>query len=178
LSEPLEHAKATPAVAFCFLVNQLLGRERWARERLAAFAGQCAELRPPLLPPLRLTILQDGTVREGGERPEATLGLEGISGGALAEELRVLARHLRWDAEEEFSRVVGDVAAHRIAGAGRAFLGWQADSARRLSEALAAYATDEARLLIRRPQIKSLSEELARLEAGITAIEARIARLV
>jgi ubiquinone biosynthesis accessory factor UbiJ len=178
LSDPLERAKATPEVAFCFLVNQLLDRERWARERLAAFAGQCVELRPPLLPPLRLTILEDGTVRDGGDQPQAAIGLEGISGGALAEELRVLARHLRWDAEEELSRVVGDVAAHRIAGAGRAFLSWQADSARRLSEALAGYGTDEARLLIRRPQIKSFSEELERMGARITAIEARISRLV
>jgi len=178
LSGPLERAKATPAVAFCFLVNQLLGRERWARERLAPFAGQSVEFRPPLLPPLRLTILPDGKVREDGDEPQAVIGLEGISGGPLAEELRVLARHLRWDAEEELSRVVGDVAAHRIAGAGRAFLGWQADNVRRLSDALVGYGTDEARLLITRGELKQLGDTVAAFEATLAELEQRVARLV
>jgi ubiquinone biosynthesis protein UbiJ len=177
LSEPLNRAKATPGVAFCFLVNQLLARETWARDRLAAFSGQSFELRPPLLPPLRLSILGDGSVAEGGDDPQALIGLDGITGGALAEELRVLARHLRWDAEEELSRVVGDVAAQRIGGAARAFLGWQADSVSRLSQALAAYGTDETRLLVRRSELDSLSVELKKFSEALAEVELRVTRL-
>ena len=169
---------ATPAVAFCFVVNQLLGRERWARDRLAAFAGQSLELRPPLLPPLRLTISGDGTVAEGGADPAAVVGVDGIQGGALADELRVLARHLRWDAEEELSKVVGDVAAHRMGETARAFVRWQADSARRLVDALAGYATDEARLLITRAQMERLSGNVREFEAALAALEQRVSRLV
>ena len=50
----------------------------------------------------------------------------------LAAEVLLLARHLRWDAEEALSRLIGDVAAHRVAGAGRALIAWHEDSARRL----------------------------------------------
>jgi ubiquinone biosynthesis accessory factor UbiJ len=178
LSEPREPAKATPAVAFCFLVNQLLGRERWARERLVRFAGQSVELRAPLLAPLRLVISAEGNVAEGGGEPAAIVDLDGIRGGALAEELRALARHLRWDAEEELSRVVGDIAAHRIAGAGRAFLRWQADNALRLSQALAGYATDEARLLIHRSDLQNLAQQVSAFDQALTVLEQRIARLV
>jgi ubiquinone biosynthesis protein UbiJ len=177
LSEPREPAKATPAVAFCFLVNQLSRRERWARERLAAFAGQSVQLRPPLLPPLSLQILPDGRVEPGGGEPAAVVTLEGVSGGALADELRLLARHFRWDAEEELSRLVGDIAAHRIGNAARAFAGWQADAARRLSEALADYATDEARLLVRRSELEALGRELAELDAAAAALAQRVERL-
>jgi ubiquinone biosynthesis protein UbiJ len=177
LSEPLERPKATPAVAFCFIANQLLARETWARERLAAFSGQVFELRPPLLPPLRLSILRDGSVAEGGGDPVAVIGVEGITGGALADELRVLARHLRWDAEEELSRVVGDVAARRIGGAARAFLGWQADSVSRLSQALGAYGTDEARLLVRRAELANLGRDIARLEEGVLRLDRKVTRL-
>ena len=45
--------KATPAVAFCFVLNRLLAAEPWARERLAPFAGEGIEVRAPLLPSLR-----------------------------------------------------------------------------------------------------------------------------
>src|SRR5947209_20383594 len=95
LSEPLSSAKATPAVAFCFLLNQLLGRERWARERLARLAGETAELRPPLLPPLRLVIGAGGRIEPGAGEPSAIVTLEGVTGeGALADELRFLQRNL------------------------------------------------------------------------------------
>jgi ubiquinone biosynthesis protein UbiJ len=177
LSERLERAKATPGVAFCFLANQLLARETWARERLAVFAGQAFEVRPPLLPPLRLSILGDGSIAEGGSDPQASISAEGISGGALADELRLLARHFGWDVEEELSRVVGDVAARRIGGAARAFLAWQADSMSRLSHALAAYGTDETRLLVRRAELANLGHEIARLEEGILRVEKKVTRL-
>ena len=117
-------------------------------------------------------------MREDGDEPQAVIGLEGISGGPLAEELRVLARHLRWDAEEDLSRVVGDVAAHRIAGAGRAFLDWQADNVRRLSDALVGYGTDEARLLITRGELKQLGDTVAAFDATLAGLERRVARLV
>ena len=44
-----------------------------------------------------------------------------VQGNArLAAEVLVLVRHLRWDLEEDLSRLFGDVVAHRLAGAARA----------------------------------------------------------
>jgi ubiquinone biosynthesis protein UbiJ len=178
LSDSALPRKATPAVAFCFVLNALLGRERWARDRLARFAGQGIELRLPLAPAMRLGIAADGQLEPDGPDPSAIVTPAGISGQSeLAEELRSLRRHLRWDVEEELSRLVGDVAAHRIAVTLRALLDWPRDSARRLAEAAADFAVDERRALVRRGELEQLAADIARLNQALASAEQRIARL-
>ncbi len=176
MSDTLSSAKATPAVAFCFLLNQLLARESWARERLARHVGQAAELRPPLLPPLRLVVGSGGRIEPGGGEPGAIVTLEGVTGeGALADELRFLQKNLRWDFEEELSRVMGDVAAERVGGTLRAFARWQADAAQRLTETLADYATAESGALVRRGELVGFAADIERLRAAIAELERRLA---
>ena len=196
MKEPSLLEKATPAVAFCFVLNRLLAGAPWARERLAPFAGETVELRAPPFPALRLAIAAGGTVQAGEGEPGLVMTLTpefpaalargeehamravAVEGNAkLAGEILVLARHLRWDAEEALSRVVGDVAAMRIAEAGRALAAWHIDAARRLTGALADYATDERQILVRRAQLEALGESLARLRDGIARLEKRIERL-
>ena len=196
MKEPSLLEKATPAVAFCFGLNRLLAGAPWARERLAPFAGETVELRAPPFPALRLAIVAGGTVQAGEGEPGLVMTLTpefpaalargeehamravAVEGNAkLAGEILVLARHLRWDAEEALSRVVGDVAAMRIADAGRALAAWHIDAARRLTGALADYATDERQILVRRAQLEALGESLARLRDGIARLEKRIERL-
>ena len=165
-------------MAFCFVLNALLGRERWARDRLARFAGQGIEFRLPLAPALRLAIAPDGQLEPDGPEASAVVTPTGISGeSALAEELRYLRRHLRWDVEEELSRLVGDVAAHRIGDTVRALLAWPRDSARRLTEAAADFAIDERRALVRRGELEQLAADIAALAEALAALEQRIARL-
>jgi ubiquinone biosynthesis protein UbiJ len=178
LSDTASSPKATPAVAFCFLLNQLLDRERWARDRLVPYVGQALEIRPPVLPPLRLAIGAGGRIEPGGPEPAALITLEGVSGETpLAEEVRYLARHLRWDAEEELSRIVGDVAAERLVGTARAFVRWQRDAALRVGEALADYATQESGALVRRGELAQLGADIARFAAVLEQLEQRVSRL-
>jgi ubiquinone biosynthesis protein UbiJ len=193
---PLFPDKATPAVAFSFVLNRLLAAEPWARQRLSLFAGEALELRAPPLPTLRLSIVEGGMVEAGGGEPtlvmtakpellaalgrgeEHALRAVVVEGNAkLAAEVLVLARHLRWDAEEDLARVIGDVAAHRIAQAGRAFAAWHLDAAARLAGALADYATDEKQLLARRAELERLADSVARLRDAIARLDKRIARL-
>jgi ubiquinone biosynthesis protein UbiJ len=183
-------------VAFCFVLNRLLAAEEWARARLAPFAGETVELRAPPLPALRLRILEGGSVEPGGAGPDLTMSLKPelfialargeehamraveVQGDArLAAEVLVLARHLRWDAEEDLSRLVGDVAAHRVAEAGRAFAAWHLDAAQRLASAIADYASEEKRLLARRPDLEALAESVARLRDAIARLDKRVERL-
>jgi ubiquinone biosynthesis protein UbiJ len=59
-----------------------------------------------------------------------------VAGNArLASEVMFLFRHLRWDAEEEAAKLIGDVAAHRLAGMARGVAAWHADAARRIARA-------------------------------------------
>ncbi|MEA3192661.1 MAG: ubiquinone biosynthesis accessory factor UbiJ [Betaproteobacteria bacterium] len=188
--------KATPAVAFCFFMNALLEREPWARERLAAFAGETVELVPVPLPPLRVTILEDGRLQAGGEAPDLVLqvgpdavfalargeeeflrAVEVNGNARLAQEVASLARHLRWDIEEELARVFGDVAAHRMAGAARGFAAWHLDVAKRVTTAAADFLAEEARILVRRDDQAVHARAVAELRDALARLEKRIERL-
>lgn len=196
MSEVPLFEKATPEVAFCFLLNRLLAAEPWARLRLAPFAGETVELRAPPLPALRLRILEGGTLERGDAEPGLTMtfkpevlvalargeehvlkAVEVQGNDELAAEILVLGRHLRWDAEEALSRLVGDVAARRLVETGRAFAAWHADAARRLVAALGDYLTDEKHVLARRAELDALGESVARLRDGIARLGKRIERL-
>jgi ubiquinone biosynthesis protein UbiJ len=200
LSEILPPQKATPAVAFCFLLNHLLAAEPWARGRLAPFAGETVELRAPPLPALRFGILPGGTVEAGGARRDEKRGLVmtlkpelfpalargeehalrsvAVEGNPkLAAEVLLLARQLRWDAEEDLSRLFGDIAARRLAEAGRAFAAWHLDAAQRLAAAIADYAIDEKQFLARRSELDALAESVARLRDAIARLDKRVERL-
>jgi ubiquinone biosynthesis protein UbiJ len=169
-------------VAFCFFANHVLDGASWARERLARFAGRSLEVRAPLLPSLLLTITAQGRLEAGGTDPAAIVHAgprPRFSGDAdLASELEALSGTLRWDVEEDLSRVLGDVLAHRAAEAGRTLWRWPADSVARVGEALAAYASDEGGLAVRRPEAAALADSLARLTRELDALEKRVARLV
>ena len=180
MSAILPDAKATPAVAFCFFANHVLEGAAWARERLAPFAGRSIELRAPLLPALLVTITPQGRLQPGGASASASVAFPGrrISGEAeLARVLDELARTLRWDVEEDLSRVVGDVLAHRAVGTARAMRDWQRDAAGRVAEALAAYAAEEARLVVRRPELTAFAQSIDRLVRSLDELERRIGRL-
>lgn len=183
-------------MAFCFGLNRLLEAEDWARLRLAPFAGEIVELSAPPLPALRFCILPGGTVEAAEAQPGLTMAFKPqllaalargeehamraveVHGNAgLAAEILVLARHLRWDVEEELSRIFGDVAGHRLGAAARAFAAWHLDAAQRLATALADYATEEKQMLTRRAELDGFAESLAALRDALARLEKRIERL-
>ncbi|MBI1943498.1 MAG: sterol-binding protein, partial [Betaproteobacteria bacterium] len=183
---------------FVHALNHLLEAEPWARERLTPFAGETVELRAPPLPRLRFAIAAGGRL---GAAPAAaapaltvTLGSEALPAAAqseehllrsievagnakLAAEVMFLARHLRWDVEEDLAQVVGDALAHRLLGCARALAAWHADAARRVLEGLVEYATEERRLLVPRAELESLAAAGARLRDALERLEKRIERL-
>ena len=188
--------KATLGWPFSFALNRLLEAEPWARARLASFAGDTVEVRSPPLPALRFVILPGGRLEAGGAdpaltvtvRPEALFSLargpehfaralEVTGDPRLASEVLTLAQHLRWDVEEDQSKVFGDVLAHRMAEAGRAFAGGPAAAARRPVDALLDYAVDEPRVLRARQAVAGFAEAVARLRDAVERLEKRVRRL-
>ena len=180
---------------FAAALNHLLESEPWARERLAPFAGEVLELRAPPLPALRFAIDADGRLLPAAAEAAASLtitagpgalaaALQGeeqllraveVAGNArLASEVMFLFRHLRWDGEEAAARIVGDVAAHRLAGFARRVGAWHADAARRISESLVEYATEEKLLLVKRGELDEVAASHARLRDGLERLEKRI----
>ena len=182
----------TPFVA---ALNHVLRAEAWAREKLAPFAGEVVAIRAGPLPALRLRIEPGGLVGPGegeasltievkGDAPAALLKGEDhflraveVTGNArLADAVMALARHLRWDYEEDLSRLTGDVVAHRVGEAVRGIAAWAPDAGRRFSEAFAAYAADEAGFLLDRPRLEEFKAQVAALRDGVERLEARLRR--
>lgn len=182
-------------------INHLLGQATWAREKLAPFTGHSARI---TLPPFEAAFLigEDGYISapilaDAAEAepevsislPAATplLALQGkdavmraarIEGSAeFAEALGFVIRNLRWDAEEDLSKVVGDIAAHRIVGGTREFAAWQQQAAQNLAENLAEYFTEEQPLIARRTDIADFSADIDRLRDDVARLEKRVQRL-
>jgi ubiquinone biosynthesis accessory factor UbiJ len=178
-------------------LNQLLKREQWARDKLAPFAGEVVEFRMAPLPPVRLAIGGDGLAIAAGADSEATLTVTArpglfaamsqgeehvmravdIAGNArLATEILALLRYLRWDVEEDLSRVFGDVLAHRIAGTARDFVSWQAEAGRRLADNVMEYAIEERQLVISRAEFDAFATTVAKVRDDLARLEQRFER--
>jgi len=179
-------------------LNHLLTQQPWAAERLKAFAGQCVEFRCPPFPNLRLAILDTGFTEQAPADAESALVVklepvalplliardEGalkeveIEGSAeLASAVQYLSRHLVWDIEEDLSRLIGDIFAHRLVSGGKAFAAWQRDAATRLAENLAEYWTEEQPLLARPADVEAFCREVDALRDDSARLEKRIERL-
>lgn len=101
-----------------------------------------------------------------------------IEGSAeFAEALGFVIRNLRWDAEEDLSKVVGDIAAHRMVSTTREFAAWQQQAARNFGENLAEYFTEEQPLIARRIAITDFSADIDRLRDDVARLEKRLQRL-
>jgi ubiquinone biosynthesis protein UbiJ len=180
------------------MLNHLLEDEAWARERLVPFAGKTLELRAALAPTLRLAVMPDGRLRPAAAEASAalvmTLGpqvlpalLQGedqlmravqASGDTrLAHEVLFLFRHLRWDAEEDLARLVGDAAAHRLLSSLREVAGWHRQALERLGANLMEHALEEERWLARRGAFEEHRGEVARLRDALERLEKRIERI-
>jgi ubiquinone biosynthesis accessory factor UbiJ len=183
---------------FARALNHLLQAEPWARERLAPFTGETLAVQTPLFAEMRFTIVEGGRLQVAAQDavPGLTIKLRSgalaaavrgeehllreidISGNArLASELMLLARHLRWDIEEDLSGVVGDIAARRLTAAAREVAAWHLDAARRLGENLVEYAVEEKGMLARREELAALAAAQAQLRDALDRLEARIVRL-
>lgn len=182
---------SAPILAF----NHLLKDASWARQRLGAFAGRRAQIS---LPPLSfiLEVTGEGYFTSGEGEAEvvfslpsdtpllALKGLEAVvkeahvSGPAdFADTLGFVLKNLKWDAEEDLSKLVGDLAAHRLAGLGRRFLGWQKHVFASTSENVGEYLREEQNLFPRHADLVTFKDELARVNEHLARLESRVSRL-
>jgi ubiquinone biosynthesis protein UbiJ len=178
-------------------INHLLRSAQWARDRLAPSAGSVARI---VMPPLQweFAIDPDGTLSQASaaqpdvvivlptDTPfhalagsDAILRKARITGSAeLADNLGFVLRNLRWDAEEDLSHFVGDIAAHRIVALARRWSAWHKEAAQNALENLSEYLREEQPSLTGRKvsaefcaAVDVLRDDLARLEKRIDRLE-------
>lgn len=174
-------------------LNHLLKLAHWAQARLQPFAGRRARfVMPPfdfafqvdeagLVKPVADPAPTDVTIHlpanslfllpQGLEKLMAEASVEGNA--EFATELSFVFRHLRWDAEEDLSRVVGDIAAQRIVQGASRLIAWQQQAVGNLAGNIAEYLVHEHSLLIASQEFNELRDGIANLSADLTRLEVR-----
>lgn len=179
-------------------VNHLLRGARWAREALLPHAGKtaCFEI-PPLA--LLLTVLPNGEVEVAPADTSASVTLRLTPGLALrlaardenawrevevagdaefAAAINQLFRQLRWDVEEDLSRFFGDVAAHRMAEAGRSFRRWGEQTAEHMGRSFAGYWTEEDPLITNASELTEFFRDVDVLRDDVARLEKRLEKIL
>ena len=95
----------------------------------------------------------------------------------LAATFSMVARNVEWDIEEDLSRVVGDIAAHRLVGTAKSFGSWTQDANTRLMANLAEYLTEERRSFITRRELEELAIANETLRDDLARLVARLNKL-
>jgi len=95
----------------------------------------------------------------------------------LAHEISFLARHLSWDFEEDLSRAIGDIAAHRVAGAARGLARWVREAGKRTAQGAAEYWTEESPLIASRVKVEDFVREVGDLRDAAERLEKRLDNL-
>jgi ubiquinone biosynthesis protein UbiJ len=179
-------------------LNHLLVTEDWARDRLQPFAGQAARFELGALSqaleissaglfsvgsksdvPACVTIKlpADAPLRALTDR-SSLFAAAHISGSAeLAETLGFIFRNLRWDAESDLSRLVGDIAARRLVSGGRRLAKWHLDQARNLALNLAEYFTEESPAITSRQDVSAFCADVGRVQEDLSKLEKRVTLL-
>jgi len=190
--------KLDPTAVPSEIANRMIGREAWAREKLAAHAGRVFAVRVgPVAAGFH--IQPEGVLANaplGGAAPDLTLTVSPLrlpafladprrwneyvveeGDVALGGTLKELAQTLPWFVEQAFARAFGPVAGQRAADAGRRLLAFPEHAAERVGESVGRYARDEAELLVRDDEMRLFTEQAAALAMRVDALESRVAAL-
>jgi ubiquinone biosynthesis protein UbiJ len=111
-------------------------------------------------------------------RDDKAWGDVGITGDTdFAAVIHHLARELRWDIEEDLSRVFGDIAAHRMAETGRTLQRWGERSLENTGRSFSEYWTEEQPLIAGRLDLEDFIREVDHLRDDAARLEKRIENL-
>lgn len=175
-------------------LNHLLRTNAWARDALKPHAGKTVSFR--CLPFVtRLTVLDSGETAPAAAESASAVTLTLTPGlmlrvaakdetvwrdiiidgdTAFAGTIHHLWQHLRWDAEEDLSKVVGDVAAHRIAESGRTLQRWAQASGDNLAHSFAEFWTEEQPLIAAKQDVARFTADVDQLRDATARLEKRI----
>jgi ubiquinone biosynthesis protein UbiJ len=178
-------------------INHLLVREPWARDKLAAHAGKILCMDAGVIA-IKLKVASDGLLEQAITDGDADVtirvklsdlpllmqsrgrafSLLKVEGDAeFANTISQLSQSLRWEAEEDLSRWIGDIAATRLVAGARAALDTAQSTQRKLAENVAEYFLEENPMLVRPQAVADFTGEVTRLRDDVERMAKRIEKL-
>ena len=175
------------------LTNQNDGRDHY----LQPFAGKVVSF-DFVLAKANLLILEDGSLALAGETasPEAnihvppSLALRLLAGDEnakmhikidgdahLATEISKVLQHMRWDIEEDLSKVVGDIAAYKIGEVSKKTFAEAKKQSINAAEMLSEYWQEEKNILAKKRHVEQFNADVDTLISDVARFEKRLQKL-
>jgi len=188
---------ATPLFLIPSAINHLLAQEPWARDKLVVHKGKTARLDFSILQ-VNLTVVSDGTLCMASEadapsvtirvKPEqfplilqnreCTFSYVTVEGDAdFANAISQVGQSLHWEAEEDLSKLFGDIAAAKMVAGVKAALHTAKATRRSLAENVAEYLLEENPMLVRPQSVIQLGADVAKLRDDVERLQKRIEKL-
>jgi len=179
------------------VIQHLLAQNTWSAPLLQPFASQSVQLNF-VLAKASLVILENGSLAIAGETgtPDATITIPPslllrlmaqdesaklqirVDGDTyLATALAKVLAQVRWDYEDDLSRLVGDVPANKIGEFTRQSISTVKDTAVNLAEMLSEYWQEEKPMLAKKRHVEQFNAEVDTLRADVERLEKRLAKL-
>ncbi|SFB26001.1 ubiquinone biosynthesis protein UbiJ [Collimonas sp. OK607] len=190
----------TPPINFTPItaaINHLLAQEPWAQrilvshaDKVACFDGGAVKLSwqvsadgllqaPPPDAAVNVTIrvnLADlPLIAQNRERAFSYVKIDGDADFANA--ISQVSQGLRWDAEHDLSKLVGDIAAVRIVAGGNALVAGALATHKKLAENVAEYFLEEQPMLVRPQAVSDFTNDVTRLRDDLERLAKRINKL-
>ncbi len=182
---------------FLFFVNHLLAQEAWAKSKLQTHAGKiaCIDLQTMTL---RLKVASDGTLIEAeadtladvtirlklsdlpliAQNRERAFSYVKVDGDAdFANTISHLSQNLRWEAEEDLSKLFGDVVAVRMVSTAKSLMQSAQQAHQTIQENLAEYFLEENPMLIRPGAVQAFGAEVNKCRDDVERLIKRIEKL-
>lgn len=179
------------------VINHLLTREAWARNKLIVHAGKVAVFDAgPVV--VKIKVARDGLVEAAGDDWPVNVTIRAkfselpliaqhrdrafsyvkIEGDAdFANTISQLSQSLQWEAEEDLSEWIGDIAAVRVVSGAKSIAGNIQSTHRKINENIAEYFLEENPMLVRQRDVSDFTREVARLRDDVERMSKRIDKL-
>jgi ubiquinone biosynthesis accessory factor UbiJ len=179
------------------LLQHLISQNSWANAMLQPFAGKSVQFKIASLG-TSLVILENGSLAIAGETntPDATVAMSlnlalrlmakdesakiqiSIVGDThLAAELAKVFANMRWDYEDDLSKLVGDIPANKIGTLSRDAAKSVKETGINLAEMLSEYWQEENPMIAKKRHVEAFMTQVDTLRADVNRFEKRLIKL-
>lgn len=183
-------------LAAAFL-QHITNQNNWSRQHLLAFSGKVIQFNVGFIS-TSLLILEDGSLAIATDHAvaDATIHISpslalrllakdeaakmriNIEGDThLASELSKILQHMRWDIEEDISKLVGDIPANKIAVLSKKTATIAKEQAINMADMLTEYWQEEKPILAKKWQVEQFNADVDTVRSDFARLQKKLEKL-
>lgn len=179
------------------LIQHLISQNYWANAILLPFSGKSVQFNVGLIS-TSLVILENGSLAMAGEtniadatvtispsllirlmaKDEAAKMQINVEGDShLASELAKVFTHMRWDYEDDLSKLIGDIPANKVGNFAREAAHSMKETSINLANMLSEYWQEENPIIAKKCQVEEFNSQVDILRADVARFEKKLKQL-